>query len=61
LEAAASDKNAEFVKEVHDDACRIFGAVLGAAANAAHKNHFPLDMKERALRTGAQGPRWVSC
>ena len=42
-----SDKKGEFVRQVHDDACRTFGTVLGPAANAAHKNHFHLDMKER--------------
>jgi lipoprotein-anchoring transpeptidase ErfK/SrfK len=42
---------AEFVKHVHDEACHEFGTVLGPEANAAHKNHFHLDMKERR-RTG---------
>jgi hypothetical protein len=45
--ANTSDRKAEFVKQVHDDACRIFGTVLGPEANAAHKNHFHLDMKQR--------------
>jgi len=43
----ALDGKAAFVKKVHDDACRTFGTVLGPAANAAHKNHFHLDMKQR--------------
>jgi hypothetical protein len=43
----ALDGKAAFVKKVHDDACRDFGTVLGPAANAAHKNHFHLDMKVR--------------
>jgi hypothetical protein len=45
--AAAQDGKSAFVKQVHDDACPRFGTVLGPAANAAHKNHFHLDMKER--------------
>jgi hypothetical protein len=32
---------------LHEDACRRFGTVLGPDANAAHKNHFHLDMKKR--------------
>jgi hypothetical protein len=44
---AAPDRTAEFVRKVHDDACSIFGTVLGPEANDAHKNHFHLDMKKR--------------
>ncbi len=36
-----------FLHEVHDGACEIFGTTLGPEANAAHRNHFHLDMKER--------------
>ena len=43
----APDRTAEFVRNVHDDACSIFGTVLGPEANDAHKNHFHLDMKKR--------------
>jgi hypothetical protein len=46
-EEPKADRTAEFVKQVHDDACRDFGTVLGPASNAAHKNHFHLDMKVR--------------
>jgi hypothetical protein len=42
-----SDRTAEFVRKVHDDACSIFGTVLGPEANDAHKDHFHLDMKKR--------------
>ena len=42
-----SDRTAEFVRKVHDDACSIFGTVLGPEANEAHKDHFHLDMKKR--------------
>lgn len=38
---------ARFVKFLHEDACRRFGTVLGPEANAAHKDHFHLDMKKR--------------
>ena len=41
---------AAFLHEVHDDACDIFGTVLGPAANAAHHDHFHLDMKARKYR-----------
>ena len=43
----AGDERAAFLREVHDGACQIFGTVLGPEANAAHKNHFHLDMTER--------------
>jgi len=43
----ASDQTGEFVRKVHDDACNIFGTVLGPEANDAHKDHFHLDMKKR--------------
>jgi hypothetical protein len=42
-----SEREGEFVKTVHDDACNDFGTVLGPEANDAHKNHFHLDMKAR--------------
>jgi hypothetical protein len=41
------DQTGEFVRKVHDDACNIFGTVLGPEANDAHKDHFHLDMKKR--------------
>jgi hypothetical protein len=37
----------EFVRKVHQDACKAFGTVLGPEANEAHKDHFHLDMKAR--------------
>ncbi len=43
--ASGPDAKSEFVRTVHDDACKIFGTVLGPEANDAHKNHFHLDMK----------------
>lgn len=41
------DPKAQFVLYLHEEACRRFGTVLGPKANAAHKNHFHLDMKTR--------------
>ena len=41
------DPKAQFVLYLHEEACRRFGTVLGPDANAAHKNHFHLDMKKR--------------
>mgnify|MGYP000998081996 CR=1 FL=1 len=49
-ETAEPDKptpESQFVKAVHDEACKDFGTVLGPEANEAHKNHFHLDMKAR--------------
>jgi hypothetical protein len=50
----AATKNAAtasaFLHEVHDEACDIFGTVLGPEANAAHHDHFHLDMKARKHR-----------
>jgi peptidoglycan hydrolase-like protein with peptidoglycan-binding domain len=41
------DPKRGFLKSVHDDACGIFGTVLGPGADEAHKSHLHLDMKER--------------
>ena len=41
------DGKSDFVRKVHDDACNIFGTVLGPDANEAHKDHLHLDMKAR--------------
>jgi hypothetical protein len=37
----------EFLRAAHASACKIFGTVLGPESNAAHKNHFHVDMAER--------------
>ena len=42
-----ADAKSKFVTYLHEDACRRFGTVLGPNANAAHKDHFHLDMKKR--------------
>jgi hypothetical protein len=42
------DGKAHFLRAAHTAACRIFGTVLGPESNEAHRNHFHLDMAERA-------------
>jgi hypothetical protein len=41
------DPERAFLKSVHDDACGVFGTVLGPGADEVHKSHLHLDMKER--------------
>lgn len=36
-----------FLRETHASACRTFGTTLGPEANAAHRNHFHIDMADR--------------
>jgi hypothetical protein len=48
------DERAQFLREIHAGACGIFGTVLGPEANAAHKNHFHLDMKPRRYKAFCQ-------
>jgi hypothetical protein len=43
----ATGPQSAFLRAIHTGACQIFGTALGPEANAAHKNHFHLDMKER--------------
>jgi hypothetical protein len=38
----------KFLHTVHDEACGEFRTVLGPDANAAHRNHFHLDLQNRA-------------
>jgi hypothetical protein len=38
-----------FLHQAHDSACQIFGTTLGPEANAAHRNHFHVDMAERKV------------
>ncbi len=42
-----AERESAFIKDIHDEACGVFGTTLGPAANEAHKNHFHLDMKAR--------------
>ncbi|MEC9367793.1 MAG: extensin family protein [Pseudomonadota bacterium] len=41
------DPRTLFLRHAHKTACRMFGTVLGPEANAAHKDHFHLDLAER--------------
>ena len=36
-----------FLRTIHDDACKMFWTVLGPEANAAHRDHFHVDMRKR--------------
>jgi hypothetical protein len=38
------DEAADFLREVRDGSCRLFTGVLGPDYNAAHHDHFHLDM-----------------
>ena len=44
---ATLQRQSEFVRNVHEHACKSFGTVLGPRANKAHNDHFHLDMKQR--------------
>ena len=50
-EAAILSGKTDFLRGAHATACQIFGTVLGPEANAAHRNHFHVDMAERKLRS----------
>jgi peptidoglycan hydrolase-like protein with peptidoglycan-binding domain len=47
VSVSSVDRERDFLKFVHDEACKTFGTVLGPNADEAHKNHFHVDMKER--------------
>lgn len=49
--AASSGGKTDFLRGAHATACRVFGTVLGPEANAAHRNHFHVDMAERKLKS----------
>ena len=36
-----------FLRTIHGDGCKVFWTVLGPEANAAHRDHFHLDMRKR--------------
>ncbi|MFV0295112.1 MAG: extensin family protein [Hyphomicrobiaceae bacterium] len=46
--AGSEEARRRFLHELHTVACKRFGTVLGPEANAAHKNHFHLDMARRS-------------
>ena len=37
----------DFLREIHEGACGIFGTVLGPESNEAHRNHFHFDLAKR--------------
>ena len=41
------DDERAFLRRLHQSACKRFGTVLGPEYNAAHANHFHLDMAAR--------------
>jgi hypothetical protein len=43
----AGDERAQFLRDIHAGACKIFGTVLGPEANEAHRNHFHVDLAKR--------------
>ena len=47
VSARLDDPERAFLKSVRDDACGIFGTVLGPGADEAHKSHLHLDAKQR--------------
>ena len=44
---APAEARSFFMRAVHESACRRFGTTLGPEANAAHRNHFHVDLAER--------------
>jgi hypothetical protein len=49
------DKTGPFLRQVHDGACRLFSTTLSPDYNAAHRDHFHLDMAPRP------GLSWEMC
>jgi len=45
--APAKSAEAQFLRRLHRSACEVFGTVLGPEANAAHRDHFHLDLVHR--------------
>ena len=41
------DLKARFMRQLHREACGVFGTVLGPESNDAHNNHFHVDVAER--------------
>jgi hypothetical protein len=46
-EGVAKGAEAQFLRRLHKGACDVFGTVLGPEANAAHRDHFHLDLLHR--------------
>ena len=45
--APAKSAEAQFLRRLHRSACEVFATVLGPEANAAHRDHFHLDLAHR--------------
>ncbi|MFM9939993.1 MAG: extensin family protein [Hyphomicrobiaceae bacterium] len=45
----AAARQQAFLRQIHAEACKYFGTVLGPESNEAHRDHFHLDMAERAV------------
>lgn len=50
-DSGGPDSRTFFLRGAHDAACAVFGTVLGPEANAAHRNHFHVDMAERKVKS----------
>lgn len=50
----ATSKKAQFLRQAHNGACRVFGTTLGPEANDAHRNHFHIDLAPRRRRNYCQ-------
>ncbi len=48
IDANSQAQKAQFLRNAHTTACQRFGTVLGPESNAAHRDHFHVDMAERA-------------
>ena len=44
---SVASAEAQFLRRLHKGACDVFGTVLGPEANAAHRDHFHLDLVHR--------------
>ncbi len=51
IQGGSATAKTDFLRRAHSTACQVFGTVLGPEANAAHRNHFHVDMAERKLRS----------
>lgn len=47
--ADASAAHQAFLRQIHGEACKYFGTVLGPESNEAHRDHFHIDMAERPM------------
>jgi hypothetical protein len=45
--ASLAERKSAFLHTIHADGCKTFNTMLGPETNAAHRNHFHLDMKVR--------------